>query len=184
MEPSTLNEAELLFDELERVAEEYCKNAQAEKNRQALVKFLQNNDCREMIAKCVDGDSFSSAFVGACSRNHPDIFQAFLDQGMNADIMDHNGSTALIEASTNVREESVQLLLNHNSRPNVQNRSGWTALMWASCFGSKNIVQLLLNYGADIDLKNKEGYTALDFARTQEIKDMIQNHVNTSYVLK
>jgi len=33
-------------------------------------------------------------------------------------------------------------------------------------------------------LKNNQGKTALDMAKTEEIKEMIQNHINTSYVLK
>jgi ankyrin repeat protein len=56
--------------------------------------------------------------------------------------------------------------------------------MLASQNGRKDIVQLLLNHGADIDLKDYEGDTALDWAKKKEIKEMLLNHVNTSYVLK
>ena len=56
--------------------------------------------------------------------------------------------------------------------------------MCASQYGHKEIVQLLLNRGANIDLKNEDGQTALDYAKTDEIKEMIQNHINTSYILK
>jgi len=56
--------------------------------------------------------------------------------------------------------------------------------MFASSCGYKEIVQLLLDHNADINLKTYNGKTALDLAQTKEIKEMIENHVNTSYVLK
>ena len=56
--------------------------------------------------------------------------------------------------------------------------------MCASQYGHKEIVQLLLDFNADIDLKDNKGKTAFDLAETEEIREMIQNHVNTSYVLK
>ena len=44
---------------------------------------------------------------------------------------------------------------------------------------------LLLNYGANIDLKDDSGKTAVKLAATQELKDVIQNHMDgSSYVLK
>ena len=126
-------------------------NNNNEVNRQNFLEVLQNNDCREIIANCVDGDNLANSFVRAGARKHVDIMQAFLDHGMNID---------------------------------VKNRNGWTPLMNASYYRHKDIVQLLLDHNADIDLKNNEGETAPDWAKTDEIKEMIQNHVNTSYVLK
>jgi ankyrin repeat protein len=82
------------------------------------------------------------------------------------------------------------LLNNDNDDDNVRNRKGQytndgsTALMFSSNLGHKEVVELLLNHGVDIDLKSKHGKTALDLANGEEIKEMFQNHVNTSYVLK
>ena len=61
---------------------------------------------------------------------------------------------------------------------------GWRPLMYASKNGHKEIVQLLLDHNADISFKNCEGKTAVDLASSDEIKEMIRNYVNTSYVLK
>ena len=184
MESSALNEEKLLSGELKNVVEEYHQGYGSEEKRQNLLQVLQNNDCREVIAKCIDGDGISNAFVWAGYRNHFDILQAFLDQGMNVGIKNRNGDNTLIYAAINGHEESVQLLCNQTSDVSVQNNDGWTALMIASANGRKDIVQLLLNRNADIDLKNSKDKTALDLASTNEIKEMICNHVNTSYVLK
>ena len=184
MESSALNEEGLLCGELEKAAEEYYDSNGSEEKRQTLLQFLQTNDCREMIAKCVDGDKLSKAFVFAGLRNHLDILHDFFDQGINVDIKNRYQNTAFMLASMNGHQESVRLLLNHNSNIDCQDRDGWTALMLASVNGHKEIVQLLLDHNADIDLKNNDGKTALDLAKTDEIKEMIQNHVNTSYILK
>ena len=183
MESSTLNEEELLGVKLRKFSEEYFVNPSHD-NRENLLQLLQNNNCREVIVKCVDGDDMSNAFVCAGWQNHPDIFRAFLNQGMNVDIKNAEGNTALIEACDDGHEEIVRLLLNHNANPDVSNNCETTALMRASYNGHQEIVQLLLTCNADKDLKNQFGKVALGIARTKEIKEMIHNHVNTSYVLK
>ena len=169
---------------LKYAAREYILSCESEEKRQNLLKVLQNNDCCEVIAKCVDGDNISTAFVCAAIINHTDILQAFFDHKIKVDIKDRYGDTALIYASMNGYTKSVQLMLNHNANLSIQGKDGMTALISASKKGRKEIVQLLLNHNADIDLKNKDGQTALDLAKTHEIKEMIQNHVNTSYILK
>ena len=104
---------------LRRVCVEYYRCADEEK-RQALLEVLQNNDYPKEIEKSAHGDLFANSLVWAGQRNHPDILKAFLDQGMNIDIKNIFGYTALIQASTNGHEESVRLLLNHNLNPNIQ----------------------------------------------------------------
>ena len=183
MESSTSNKEELLSDKLEKAVVDYYQIYCVE-NQQILLQVLRTNDCRGMIAKSIDGDKFSDAFVATGTYSHSELSQAFLDQGMNADVKDQFGDTALINASNYSHKEIIPLLLDHNANPDVQDSNGWTALMYASAYGSKEIVQLLLNHNADVDLKNDAGNTALDLAKTDEIKEMIQNHVNTSYVLK
>ena len=183
METSTLNEEELISDKLKNVIEEYYQFG-GEEMCEALLQFLQNNDCREVIGKCVDGDDIANAFVWAGYRNHSDVLEAFLKQGMNIDTKNIHCEIALFGASYNCNEVSVRLLIKHNANPNLQENSGWTALMGASSRGHKEIVQLLLDHNADIDLKNNDGNTTADLAASKEIKEMIQNRVNTSYVLK
>ena len=56
--------------------------------------------------------------------------------------------------------------------------------MFASQEGHQEIIELLLDYNADIDLKNDYGHAAVELAWNDGIKEMIRNHVNTSYVLK
>ena len=186
MESSTFNEGELLDDKLEKVAVGYCDILFGEEEQcQALLQVLQNNDCRKIISKCVDGCQLSNAFVWAGYHNHFDILQTFLDQGMNVDIKNEFENTALIVASTRDHEESFRLLSHHSANVDIQGYNGWTALMYASINRDKEIVELLLDHNPDIDLKRYHDLkTAFDLASSEEIKEMIRNHVNTSYVLK
>ena len=183
MESSSLNE-ELLVVRLKPILVEYNNLFCDDEERQALLLFLETNDCRETVEKCVDGDDIANAFAHAGLKNHLDILQFFLDRGINIDIKNKFGDTALIKASANGRKESVCMLLERNANPNPQDKNGWTALMWSCRFGYKDIVQSLLNNNADIELKDDKGRTAFDNAKTEQIKEMIQNHVNTSYILK
>jgi len=148
---ASLNEEELLSDQLEKAVVDYNKFLSGQEKRQNLLQVLQSNDFLKIITKSVGGNNFANSFVFASCWNHPDILQAFLNQGINIDVKDRNG---------------------------------WTALISASQHGHKQIVQLLLNHNADTDLKNNHGDAALDVTDDEDIKEMIQNHVNTSYVLK
>ena len=184
MESTSLNEKELLDDKLNKVTLAYYQDPENEGKHQALLEFLQNNDCREVMAKCADGDNFANACLCAGYRDHRDILEAFLKHRINASIKDQYGDTALIAACSNGHEELVRLLLAYNIQYDSQDDFGWTALMFASCRGYKEIVQLLLDHGADANLKNSHEQTAIDLAKYENIRYAIKHHVNTSYVLK
>jgi len=185
MESTTLNEGEVLSDKLEKAVRSYDLSFfDSEKKQQNLLHVLQNNDCRGIIAKCVDGFDFSKGFTCAVARNHPDVLKAYIEQGMNVDVKNEYGRTALTLACMNGFEHLARLLLSYHANPNVQNNDSWTALMWASSYGFKDIVQLLLDHDADVTLRDNDGRTASDLSENKEIQEMIQNHVNTSYVLK
>ena len=113
MKSLTWNEEELLFDKLETAVYEYCETyGTDDEKRQNLFHVLRNNDCREMIATHID---WSNVFTCAANRNHLDILEAFLDQGMKMNIQDQYGDFALMYASMNGHEDSVRLLLNRNA---------------------------------------------------------------------
>ena len=116
---STLNEEELLFDELEKAVVEYFESDEQRKRRN-LLKVLRSNDCRETIVKCEDGDKISNAFVWAGYKNHSDILKCFLDRGMNVNIKDQDGDTALILTCNSGCISIVKKLLENHANPDVQ----------------------------------------------------------------
>ena len=176
----------LMFKEfnLENIATEYIHNPYNEQKQQNLLQVLRNNDYREVIANAINNSYLLIAFVRAGQRNDFNILQALLNLGMNVDVKNEYGRTALTLACMNGFEHLARLLLSYHANPNVQNNDSWTALMWASSYGFKDIVQLLLDHDADVTLRDNDGRTASDLSENKEIQEMIQNHVNTSYVLK
>ena len=120
------------------------------------------------------------AFVKAASRNHTDILKALLNHGMDANIKNRDGWTALIEASCKGNDESIRLLLNYHVDLNLA-INNWTPLIYASKYGHIETFHLLFSHGADVDFKTKGGLTVFDFAKTEQVKAILQSN---SYVLK
>ncbi len=150
-----------------------------------LIAFLRNNDCRTILSAAVRGDVFVEMFTDAAYYNHLDLVKVCVENGIDMDILSEAGKTALMYACMNNRVDVASYLLEHQADVNRQDDDeGLTALMHTVSFGHKGIIQLLLDHNADIDLKNNRGKTALDLTKKEYIKEILQNHVTSSYVLK
>jgi ankyrin repeat protein len=126
----------------------------------------------------------STALMVASYGGREVCVRLLLDHNAKVDVQSNLGIAALMFACREGKTKVVEMLLEKNANPDLQDNHGMTALMYASENSRKEIVELLLNRGVDIDLKEKDGKTALDRAKTEEIKEMLRNHVTTSYVLK
>jgi ankyrin repeat protein len=125
-----------------------------------------------------------TALICASWKGHEECVRLLLDHNASVDVRNDFNATALMYASQGSKTSIVEMLLEKNANPDLQNSIGTTALMLASDWNHREVIELLLNRGADIDLKNKKGQTALDLTKNKEIKELLQNHVSTSYVLK
>ena len=85
-------------------------------------------------------------------------------EGININVLDKNGFTALIAASSLGKLATATLLLNHGADINILDDKGDSALNYAAMFGHADIVKLLLEHGADVAAKDIAGETALDLA--------------------
>jgi hypothetical protein len=102
-----------------------------------------------------------------------------LDRGVDPDIQDNFGDTALIEGADN--EWIVELLLEYDADPNIRNINGNTALLLTAFNGHIDIVELLLENGADPNIRDNDGNTAYDNAiqsDNMEIAQLIQDHID------
>ena len=92
-----------------------------------------------------------------------------LDEGVDINIRDSNGWTALMVASRYSNNgsslDTVRLLLDRGTDINIQEHGGWTALMVASRHSnndsSLDTVRLLLDRGADTNIQDNNGWTPL-----------------------
>ncbi len=117
-----------------------------------------------------------SIFLKLCKSKHADIdaVKAFVTSGIDINIKNDNGITALMLASGHGHKEALELLLDKGADVNVADNNGYTALIFASRGGNKEIIELLLDRGVDVDAVDNYGYTALTWAFRQDHKEIVR----------
>ena len=146
------------------------------KELNVIEKYLENN--REEIICTTDNRRSVLHFVISklhfipSNMNGYDIkvIKLLLSYGINIDLQDDRGKTALMMAldwptyRSNIRgTDIIQLLLDHGANSNLKDSMGWSALMMA-IGTSPEIIKLLLNHGADVNSKDIQGLTPLMLA--------------------
>jgi ankyrin repeat protein len=81
--------------------------------------------------------------------------------GVDLNIRDNGGKTALIWASYENNIEVVKLLIEAGANLDIRTNGGRTALMLASYNNYGEIVKLLIKAGAHLNIRNNWGKTAL-----------------------
>ena len=134
--------------------------------------MLLHNEIRIRNAKTV----YEQPLVEAATAGHTQIVKLLLDDGVDVNMQNRYGYTALSTASDKGHRDIVQLLLGvEGIDVNMQNSSGDTALTLASAKGHRDIVQLLLGVeGIDVNVKNRYGDTALVIASSNGRRDIVQ----------
>ena len=84
-------------------------------------------------------------FLKAARKGAGNYVRAFLNDGMDPNVQDIAGWTALKFAATDGNLRLVELLLDRGADPNIQNNQGKTALMLASRNGHTEIEEILRN---------------------------------------
>lgn len=119
----------------------------------AAVRFLNEQD-EEMVrlleekgAKTDD----ATKFMTAAFLNRTDVIEHMLQNGLDPNVKDRDGDTALSCAAQRGNVETVEVLLKHGTNPNTINQNGYTVLDWAAqCRDAKKqkeIVALLKKHG-------------------------------------
>ena len=93
--------------------------------------------------------------------------------GINPNLTDNFGWTALISAALKGQTEAVKALLKNGAKPNLEDNNGRTALMWAASTGQAETAKILLDNGANPDIKDKEGKTAWDYIKGKKQMELI-----------
>ncbi|MBR0234443.1 MAG: ankyrin repeat domain-containing protein [Synergistaceae bacterium] len=88
--------------------------------------------------------------------------------GVDVNVKDNDGSTALIRAAREGKAENVKVLIDAGADVNAKDKTGYTALMIAADWGRAEIINILIDAGADVKIKNYFGKMAVDYAREEE----------------
>jgi len=111
----------------------------------------------------------STAIINASYRGDIKTLREILAAGgVDRDVRDPMGATALHEAILQPDVMVVKLLLDYGFDPNAKAKNGYTPLHWAVAANNINAARLLLQSGADKRIKCSNGRTPLDLARESE----------------
>ena len=114
-------------------------------------------------------NKMNKKFLEFATNGNIDGLKSLIDKGVNINVQDKKGRTALILSSwysnTTSNIETVNLLIESGAKLNIRDETGHTALMLSSVDSNKtsNIetVNLLIERGANLDIQDKYGRTAL-----------------------
>ena len=115
-----------------------------------------------------------SNFLTAADNGDTAKVMEGLNQGIDVNVTDEHGQTALMLAADQGHIDTVNFLLQYRASLDLQNKLGGTALMLACFKGHLEIVTELLKAGADVNAKSQNGYTALMQAAVKPNEAAIQ----------
>lgn len=95
-----------------------------------------------------------------------------LEQGVDVDVLDQDGLTALHTAIIGRKDAVISHLLRKGASPRIKDRDGATPLHYAIQVGAMHIVKLLMKYNIDLNVADNEGWTPLHVAVQSRNKDI------------
>ncbi len=105
-------------------------------------------------------------FTKAAQNGRIDRIEKMLKDGMDINVQDEMGMTALMYAVYFYEMETVKFITKDcKADVNIQDNDGDTAMHYAVDSSLDCVVALLLENGAETDIVNKKGVTALQLAR-------------------
>jgi ankyrin repeat protein len=116
----------------------------------------------------------NSALMKAVREANTDVAKELLERGVDLEIQNIDGNTALWNACFGECDLCVALLVQAGINLDNQNDNGVTALMYCASSGKEEMTKLLLQHGADKNLENLDGFKAIDLACTPKIYNMLK----------
>lgn len=117
-------------------------------------------------------------FLEKVKRGDVETIKLFLAAGMNADVRDQKGDTALMDAIVASSDAVAEVLLKGGANVDARTKTGSTALHLISLTGNNLIGQLLLKNHAEVNGKTDAGETPLMIAALRGYPDTVKLLLN------
>ncbi|KAK3704037.1 hypothetical protein QZH41_017967 [Actinostola sp. cb2023] len=115
--------------------------------------------------------------LDAATRGDVDEVKAMLENGVDPNICNDDGLTALHQACIDGCEEIMDILLENGAHLDSIDRELWTPLHAATACGNDDIVEYLLDQGANIVAINADGNMPIDLVDeddNEELREILQ----------
>jgi len=147
-------------------------------NEKELIKALMGNDFNDIKSiigsagiNSTDRDN-RSILMNCIIENKIDFIKELLSyEGIDLNIQDNNGYSALHFAVQNGNLDVVSLLLENKADIDVQDNWGNTPL-WRSVNNypdNREIINILIKYGANPEIKNNSGISAMQIMKEDTV---------------
>ncbi|XP_063912691.1 ankyrin-3-like [Zophobas morio] len=123
-------------------------------------------DCGASINILDKGNNNALHFASSSKYDTTDIVNLLITRGIDVNIQNKSGATALHLVCEKGSHESAHILLKYGSSINVVDKDNCSALHYASrsWTDNRNIIKLLIEKGIDVNIQDENGTTAIQFA--------------------
>ncbi|CAL8069547.1 unnamed protein product [Orchesella dallaii] len=119
----------------------------------------------------------SIMLLEAAGRNDVEEVRLLLESGVNPDVANEDGLTALHQCCIDDNEEMMKILLDYGANVNAEDSEKWTPLHAAATCGHLHLVQYLIVKGANLLAVNAEGNMPYDICDDETTLDYIESEM-------
>ncbi|KAK0088568.1 hypothetical protein PV325_011488 [Microctonus aethiopoides] len=122
--------------------------------------------------------SADCVFLAACAAGDKEEVVRLLQKGADINTGNVDGLTALHQACIDDDLDMVEFLVEQGADINRGDNEGWTPLHATASCGFISIAKYLIEQGCNLAAVNNDGELALDIAESDEMEDLLQQHIN------
>ncbi|XP_066600457.1 protein phosphatase 1 regulatory subunit 12A isoform X2 [Prorops nasuta] len=122
--------------------------------------------------------SADCVFLAACAAGDKEEVIRLLQKGADINTGNVDGLTALHQACIDDDLDMVEFLVEQGADINRGDNEGWTPLHATASCGFISIAKFLIEKGCNLAAVNNDGELALDITESDEMEDMLQQHIN------